>query len=383
MNPLPRRLLPLYIAAGLQGFNLWAPVEKLFMNEIGFHTASMGMMAAAYSALVPIIEIPSGLLADRWSRRGVLIVASAALMASSLLGGLSTNVITYVISALAFGAYFAMYSGTLDAVIYDTLLEESGGSASFEKLLGRARLVESSALVTSSIAGGWIASLLSTRITYFLTVPVAALSIVALLRFDEPKLHKRTTSLRSQVALTYRVLLQRGHLLPVVTLAVMSGLLLQSIFEFGPLWLLALAAPTVLYGPFWAGLMSTGGLGALLAPWVRLERPVTLAAVVVTMLGSALTLALSRTLAVVTAAQIVLALLIVAVGLHVTRLMHDGVPSEVRTGVASGVGALSGAVFFPFALLFGFVGDAYGIAAGGWLLTGVTAVTCVVLVRVR
>ena len=94
---LSRRLLPLHVGVGLQGFMLWVPVEKLFMTEIGFTAATIGVMAAAYAAMVPIVEIPSGILADRWSRRGVLIVASVALMVASLLGGLSTGVATYVL----------------------------------------------------------------------------------------------------------------------------------------------------------------------------------------------------------------------------------------------------------------------------------------------
>jgi hypothetical protein len=55
---LQRRLMPLYIAVFLQGFLLWVPVEKLFMSEIGFDPASIGLMAAAYAAVVPIIEVP-------------------------------------------------------------------------------------------------------------------------------------------------------------------------------------------------------------------------------------------------------------------------------------------------------------------------------------
>lgn len=78
-NSLRKRMLPLYVASALQGFLLWVPVEKLFVIDIGFDGASIGVMAAAYAALVPIIEIPSGILADRWSRRGVLIVASTAM----------------------------------------------------------------------------------------------------------------------------------------------------------------------------------------------------------------------------------------------------------------------------------------------------------------
>jgi MFS family permease len=133
-------------------------------------------MAAAYAAVVPIIEIPSGILADRWSRRGVLMISSAALMLCSLIGGLSKNVAIYIVAALILGVYFAMYSGTLDAVVYDTVLEETGDSEVFENRIGRVRLVESIALVASSLLGGWLAGLFTPRLMYFLSVPIATAS---------------------------------------------------------------------------------------------------------------------------------------------------------------------------------------------------------------
>ena len=199
-----RRLMPLYIAVFLQGFLLWVPVEKLFMSEIGFDPASVGLMAAAYAAVVPIIEIPefsptggAGGGADHLQRRAGLC---------ALIGGLSNNVATYIVSALILGVYFAMYSGTLDAVVYDTVLEEIGDSDDFERRIGRVRLVESIALVASSLLGGWLAGLATPRLMYFLSVPIAALSIFAYLWFREPRLHKteEATSLRSHLAVTYR-----------------------------------------------------------------------------------------------------------------------------------------------------------------------------------
>ena len=104
---LNKRLRPLTAAVALLGFMLWVPVEKLFMTEIGFDAASIGVMAAAYAALVPIIEIPSGILADRWSRRGVLVISAIALALTSLVGGLSYNVPTYIGCALVLAVYFA------------------------------------------------------------------------------------------------------------------------------------------------------------------------------------------------------------------------------------------------------------------------------------
>ena len=66
-----------------------------------------------------------------------------------------------------------------------------------------------------------------------------------------------------------------ADLLPVVLLAVLTAMVTSVIFEFGPLWLVALSAAAVLYRPFWAGLVSTFGLGGLLAGRIKLDRPAT------------------------------------------------------------------------------------------------------------
>jgi MFS family permease len=374
---LRTRLLPLHVAAFFQGVMFWAPVEKLFMSEIGFTAASVGLMAAAYAAVVPLLEVPSGILADRWSRRGVLVVSSTALAISALIGGFSHDVPTYVLSALALGVFFAMQSGTLDSVVYDTVLEETGDSAEFERQLGRSRIVNGAAMVLSSLLGGALATLADTRTTYLLTVPVTALSIVALLRFREPTLHRpaRPTPLREHLALTFRALTRGRRLLPIITLAMLTGLVLQVVLEFGPLWLVALAAPAVLYGPYWAGVVSALGLGGLVAGRVPLDRPAPAAAVASLMALTGVALATSRHVVVVTVAQVLLALLIVAAGIHVARLLHDAVPSTVRAGVASGVSTLTWLVFLPIALLVGLVTEHHGAHASGWLITVLAAAT--------
>jgi predicted MFS family arabinose efflux permease len=383
-HSLRRRMLPLYAATVLQGFMLWVPVEKLFQSQIGFTAATIGLMAAVYGAMVPIMEIPSGILADRWSRRGVLAVAYLALTVSSLVGGLSTNVAVYIVAQIPLGIYFAMYSGAMDSIVYDTVLEETGSSSSFEQRLGRVRAVESVSLVASALAGGVIANLLSTRLTYFLTVPFAALAVFALMRFREPTLHKSAERepLRGQIALTMRTITRRGALLPIVALAILTSVTLQTIFEFGPLWLLALSASAIFFGPFWAGLVATLGLSGLLAGRLRLSRRTTLAAVLGAMVVASLTLTTSRSIAVVTVAQITLALLVGVVSIFVTRVLHDSVPSTIRTGVASGVNAFTWLAFLPFAAVFGLVGNEFGVGRAGWMLTAVVAFAGAILWRV-
>ena len=153
---LKRRLASLYNAAFLQNLALWVPIEKLFMTTIGFNAASVGAMTAVYAVVVPMLEVPSGVLADRWSRRGFLILASIAGVLSVLVGGISRSVAVYMISAAFLGVFFALQSGTLESVVDDTVLEETGDSDGLEQTIGRVRLVESVALVASALAGGAI-----------------------------------------------------------------------------------------------------------------------------------------------------------------------------------------------------------------------------------
>jgi MFS family permease len=139
----------------------------------------------------------------------VLILASIAAILSVVIGGLSQSVAVYMVSAGFLGVFFALQSGTLESVVYDMVLEETGGSDGFEKTIGRVRLVESVALVASALVGGAIAAVVSLRATYFLTAPLLAGAGAVLLLFREPRLHKAEAkeSLRRQLASTYRTIL--------------------------------------------------------------------------------------------------------------------------------------------------------------------------------
>ena len=142
----------------------------------------------------------------------------------------------------------------------------------------------------------------------------------------------------------------------------------QLVFEFGPLWLVALAVPAAAYGPYWAGLVSTLGFGGLLAGRLRLDRPANAWAAAAAMTVAALLLTADTGLVVVTAAQVTLALLTGLAAIHVSAVLHDAVPSAIRSGVASGVSSLSWFAFLPVALGFGALSTAHGVREAGWLL---------------
>jgi hypothetical protein len=305
----------------------------------------------------------------------VLLIGNAGMVLSVLVGGLSTNVATYVVAALLLGVYFAMQSGTFDAIVYDTVLDETGHSDQFESIVGRVRMVESASLVIGALGGGALAALTTPRVTYFATIPFLVVSTALLLTFREPHLHEvgESRSLREHVSITFGVLRHNHQLLPVVGLLVLTSILTQGVFEFGPLWLVEGGAGAGAFGPAWAGLMASLGLGGALAGRVRLDRAPTRVVFVALLLAGTATLLLSSHAAVVTVAQIVIAVVSVVIGIFLTRVLHDAVSSDVRSGVASGVGAATWALFIPFAIGFGAVSQRWSVHVAGWMLVAVVA----------
>jgi len=379
-----QRLRPLAVGIWLQGLLLWVPVEKLFMTDIGFDATTIGLVAAVYAAVVPLLEIPFGILADRWSRSGTLILSSLALAASSLVGGLSDGPATYVISAVLLGTYFALSSGTADSIVYDTLVEETGTSDGYERWIGRLQLVEAVALVLSAVLGGLLAAAFSPRVTYFLTVPFVASAAFAFARCREPRLHRRAerVSYRTQAAATLRSLAGWPTLRRVIALSALAAITAQVLFEFGPLWLVAAGTPSAWYGPYWAALVSTVGIGAWLASRIDLTHRAIVALVGAVPVGSALVLVAAPSLVVVIAVQILIALVAALVTVRSSFLMHEAVPAHIRAGVSSGASTVAWLAFIPLSIFFGRLSHVEGVQTAAWILVAITAALAVLLHRV-
>lgn len=379
---LRARLRPLYIAAFLQGFVLWYAIEKLFMKSIGFDDATIGLSIAGYSAVILLTETPSGILADRWSRRGVLILASVALVLSSLIGGLSQNIPAYLISAGFWGLFYSMYSGTYDSVVYDTLVEETGSADSYDEYYGRLKVMDSIGLVLGSVLGGVVGHYLGLGWSYMITIPLVLGSIIALLLFREPRLHKADVPapLREHIYDTFHAVLRQPALLPVAATLITITSLFYIILEFGQLWVIALAAPVILYGPINALQLSTFGLGGIAASRFKVRRRPVMFVAALMMLVCSIGLALSHNLALTVACLSVLCICIVAVLVVFTRLLHDALPSRVRAGSSSAISTLGRIIIIPLAILFGFISKQTDIFHASWIVVGLVVVAVFLVV---
>lgn len=380
------RLLPLYTAIFLQNFVLWYAFEKIFMRSIGFNDATIGVMVAAYSFVMLVAETPSGLLADRWSRKGVLIVASITLAVASLILGLSGSVAPYIIGSLLWGVFFAMYSGTYDSIIYDTLTEEVGSSSQFDKYYGWMRIVESVALVVSSLLGAVIVDLVNIRTSYYVTGLIALLAAVSLLKFREPKLHKKevTVPIKEQVRSTFKAIARNREVLLIVLSLMSIGLLIYITLEFSQLWYIALAAPLALYGIANAVLLTSLGFGGVLAGKMGLYKIQVLSVALVTAIVSSFALALIKDVYVAIISLTLLTTILFGLNVVFTRVLHDSLVSGIRAGASSAVSTFSRTLIIPTALLIGYLSDKFSIFTAAWVVVVlVLTITLFVILEAR
>jgi hypothetical protein len=111
-----------------------------------------------------------------------------------------------------------------------------------------------------------------------------------------------------------------------------------------------------------------------------LDRRAVLSVLALATPAAALALTQTHAIAAVIAAQVVLALLLAIISIRAGKLLHDGVPSNLRAGVSSGVGTLSWVLFLPFSLGFGWFARAHGLQRAGWFLTAAALLVTLLLI---
>lgn len=374
-----KRLLPLYIGIFLQGLIFWYAIEKLFMANIGFDAEAIAISVAAYSAMALLTDIPSGILADRWSRKGVLMLSSLVLATSSFIGAISSSVPIYLISSAIWGIYVSLKSDTMESITYDVLLEERGNANSYEREVGKLYTVSSAALILGSIAGGIIGQYAGLRETYWLSIPIILLSIIFLWRFKEPKLYKinQNKSLLQHIKLTFESVFTNKNLIWILISLISSSVVWTMIMEMGQVWLIALLVPVILYGPIHALMTSTFGVGGLLSDKIKSKSNIFIGMFI--SLIALFCLIFIHNMWVAITATFAILLINYSVNIVITHKLHDNLPSQVRAGSASSISAVQRLIVIPISILFGAIASQYSIFTAGWLLVVILLIAIVSL----
>ncbi|WP_221355674.1 MFS transporter [Streptomyces beigongshangae] len=128
----------LYAYAFLDDFVLLYPLYALLFAEHGLTVWQISSLFALWSLTGVLLEVPSGVWADTFSRRTLLWFGPLLTAAGFALWVLAPSYWAFALGFVLWGAKGALGSGALEALVYEEL-DRLGAAGRYGRVLGRAR----------------------------------------------------------------------------------------------------------------------------------------------------------------------------------------------------------------------------------------------------
>ncbi|MDQ3364568.1 MAG: MFS transporter [Myxococcota bacterium] len=182
---LVRNLRLFYAFRLLATSYLFVPIFMLFQAERGLTFFERLALGGIYSAVVILVEVPTGVFADRLGRRRSMMYGGVAMVASCLLASRADGFAEFAVAESLAALAMALCSGADSAYLYDLLAAHDRAheyprresAASAWHLLGSA----------VAFAGGGLLAQVHLALPYFVTAGVAAVSVGFAWLLDEER----------------------------------------------------------------------------------------------------------------------------------------------------------------------------------------------------
>src|SRR3954468_17316588 len=167
---IQRTYLLLMLGNTLAASLIWG-INTIFLLDAGLSNLEAFAANAFFTAGMVIFEIPTGIVADTIGRRTSYLLGTLTLSAASLL-----YVLLWQIGApfwewagisIVLGLGFTFFSGAVEAWLVDALTA-TGYTGDMESVFGRGQMVGGAAMLTGSVAGGFLAAQTSLGVPFVL-----------------------------------------------------------------------------------------------------------------------------------------------------------------------------------------------------------------------
>src|SRR5918996_103973 len=190
--PTPRSIqrtyLTLMLGNTLAASFIWG-INTIFLLDAGLSNAEAFAANAFFTAGMVIFEVPTGVVADTIGRRVSYLLGTLTLTASTglyvLLWQIEAPFWEWAVASMLLGLGFTFFSGAVEAWLVDALTA-TGFEGDLESVFGKGQIVSGAAMLTGSVAGGFIAQLTSLGVPFVLrgAVLVAMFAVAFRLMHD-------------------------------------------------------------------------------------------------------------------------------------------------------------------------------------------------------
>jgi len=138
----------------LDGFLPIYPLYVVMFVDHGLTPWQVSVTLIAWSVTAFALQMPSGLLADRWPRHWLLCGAQLVRGAGFLTWLLFPSFAGFLIGLMLWGAKSAFTNGVFESLVYDEL-REAGRAEDYARVIGRAQGAMFAAILLSSLSAAY------------------------------------------------------------------------------------------------------------------------------------------------------------------------------------------------------------------------------------
>jgi len=350
-------------------------VEKLFLLSRGINLSQIGILLFLWSAMTIALEVPSGAIADRWSRRKMLILSGIFFSLCYFVWIFSRSFWLFLFGFFlrTLGGTFA--SGTLQAYVYD-YLKHSRVETQFEKIWGKGNALRTLGIGVAVAFGGFLSEM-SFELTVFLSsLSVLTVSGIAFV-WPEIKPLKSTEEIKYWhfVKDSINTVFNNKILLQLMVYTAIALALLASLEEFNDVYLNFLGFRRSMIGLIFAAACLFQSLASSVAhkfkkhSWLLINLSVVVSAFVL------------LAVAFIRHPFMAIGILFLGVMMEFISVLKEGlVQKETKSYQRATVSSMSGLIMnlLPYQIIFGFLATRHNLQIG-YGLFGVFVLTYFVL----
>ncbi|MBD2868784.1 MFS transporter [Paenibacillus arenilitoris] len=245
-------------------------IERLYWEERGMTIQMVIYTEIIYAVTIVLLEVPTGMLADRWSRKNMLVLSAVLGCCEFLILIFATEFWHFGLVVFLAGIARSASSGAENALLYDSLLLQ-GKAASFEKQLGGLNACDFASAMLAALCGSLLANRFGLELNYWLSLASAAAALLlSFLLADPPAAggdaeEEEPIPLKRYVTESLRFFRDNPGVSLVVASGMVTGTAIGFVDEFWQLYVNRLELPVAYFGVLSAGLMLLRLPGSLLA----------------------------------------------------------------------------------------------------------------------
>jgi len=247
-NGVQSNIWKYYLATALVHFGFFTPIIQLFFLDNNLTITKIALLGVVWSIVRIILEVPSGILADKWGRKKVFAISSLFAIFQVVMLIYASNYWHFFFASILSAVSYSFLSGTNTAIFYDTL-KQLKKEDQFEKLWARQHIFQQIPLVIAFVASGFLYKF-SPLLPFQLSLLFLVASLIVVLTFKEPKYHKpiEEVNVFTHFIQSMKFIFENNFLKTILIFTVIFSIGSDLSYGYGQIYLKQLALPVVLFG---------------------------------------------------------------------------------------------------------------------------------------